>query len=106
MMNSPEVKAQLIESLKESEELKVALQHIEEIIIKHTTDKCGDSPLAEAVEIIGAIVGECSQEIMDGIKGVTNIPSEWKLASKGDWVKFFIELLVDQGKIISGIWIK
>ena len=100
------VKAQFVASLKETEELSTALTHIENIVIKHLTDKSGDSVLQKAFEITLEVAKECSSEIVAGVQGISSIPAEWKLASKEDWASFIVGEVVEQGKIISGIWSK
>ena len=99
-------KLEIVAKLKETQEWVNLTAHVEEIVIKHVTDKCGDVWYVEAAQIATEIVASCSQEVMDAFTGSTSIPAEWKLASPGDIVQFVLENLVLEGRIIAGIWIK
>jgi hypothetical protein len=103
---APEVKAALVSALKESQEFIVFIEHVEEIVVVHLTDKCGDSWLKELMQIATEVAMNLREEMMAAFAGVAGIPAEWKAAPKGAWVEFAIQFLMAEGKILSAIWKK
>lgn len=100
-----EQKAALVEALKETEDFIKLQTHIEEIVIRVLTDDKKQAWYLELSEILTAVVAECSQEAVDAFTGCTNIPAEWKAASKEDIAQFVLETLVAEGKLIIGLFI-
>lgn len=98
-------KFEMVVALKETEEWNTFIQHAEKIAIAHLTDKCGDKWYVEAGQIIADIISQCSQEAIDAFNNSSAIPAEFKAASNEDKVQFAIEVLVQQGTLISGIFL-
>ncbi len=100
-----EQKLALVEALKETEDFVKLQTHIEEIVIRILTDDKKQSWYLELADILAACVAECSQEAVDAFQGCTNIPAEWKAASREDIAQFVLETLVAEGKLIIGLFI-
>jgi hypothetical protein len=98
-------KASLVAALKETQEWVNFIAHVEKIVITHLTDKCGDKWYMEAGQIVADIVAQCSQEVVDAFTGSANIPAEWKASTTADKIQFAIEILIQQGVLISGIFL-
>jgi hypothetical protein len=103
---SPEVKAQLVAALKETEELKAAIVHVEQIFISTFTDDNKQEWWKELMEVAGKVIAECPKEIMDGIQGVSGIPTEWKAAPYSAWGEFLIGFCVSELDMLSILWKK
>jgi hypothetical protein len=99
-------KAQLIEVLKETEEWKVFIEHVETIVIEEIKSHKGEAWWKVLIEIVMNAATKCSGEMLEAVKGSANIPAEWKVAGSGAWVEFAVEVLISQGKIISGVFAK
>lgn len=98
-------KIKLVAALAETEEWKLFLTHVEKIIITHLTDSCHDVWYVEMGQILADIVEQCSTEVINAFNGSSNIPAEWAASTTQDKINFAIEVLIEQGALISGIFL-
>lgn len=97
---------ELIEALKESEEWKAFLLHVEEIVINEIKEHKGEAWWKVLFEIVMQSASKLSMEAIEAVNGSASIPEEWKNAGKDKWIEFAVDFLIQEGKILGSIFAK
>ena len=96
---------ELAEKLKDLKEWQVFVEEVETVVIAEIKEHKGAKWWTILLEVVVNCVSKCSESGINAIKDSALIPAQCEDQSAATWITFAVSVLLNQGKIISSIWV-